>query len=85
MVSTGSVPKQQPEESQQQPCSYQEIFIKSEYNELKEDTEVEVVFFDNEDKEVFFDKEEEEVEEEIFFINLDNIDLVFFQVGVWWL
>ena len=47
-----------------------------------------VVFFDNEDKEVFFDKEEEEVEEEIFFINLDNIDLdnilfVFFQVSVW--
>ena len=45
------------------------------------------MFFDNEDKEVFFDKEEEEVED-IFFINLDNIDLdnilfVFFQVSVW--
>ena len=67
MVSTGSVPKQQPEESQQQPCSYQEIFIKSEDNELKEDTEVEVVFFDNEDKEVeeIFIKLEEEVEEEV--------------------
>ena len=57
-MSTGSVPKQQPEESQQQPCSYQEIFIKSEGNELKENTEVEVLFFDNED---------EEVDEEIFF------------------
>ena len=57
-MSTGSVPKQQPEESQQQPCSYQEIFIKSEGSELKENTEVEVLFFDNED---------EEVDEEIFF------------------
>ena len=65
-MSTRSVPKQQPEKSQQhQPCSYQEIFIKSEDNELKEDTEVEVVFFDNEDKEVeeIFIKLEEEVEE----------------------
>ena len=44
-----------------------------------------VVFFDNEEEEVFFDNEDKEVQEEIFFINLDNIDLVFFQVGVWWL
>ena len=51
MVSTGPVPKHQPEESQQQPCSYQENFIKSEGKE---------------------------VGVEIFFINLDNIDLVFF-------
>ena len=68
MVSTRSVPKQQLEKSQQhQPCSYQEIFIKSEDNELKEDTEVEVVFFDNEDKEVddIFFKLDEEVEEEV--------------------
>ena len=38
-----------------------------------------------EEEEVFFDNEDKEVQEEIFFINLDNIDLVFFQVGVWWL
>ena len=44
-----------------------------------------VVFIDKEEEEVFFDKEDKEVQEEIFFINLDNIDLVFFQVDVWWL
>ena len=44
-----------------------------------------VVFIDKEEEEVFFDNEDKEVQEEIFFINLDNIDLVFFQVGVWWL
>ena len=44
-----------------------------------------VVFIDKEEEEVFFDNEDKEVQEEIFFINLDNIDLVFFQVDVWWL
>ena len=33
---------------------------------------------DKEEEEVYFDNEDKEVQEEIFFINLDNIDLVFF-------
>ena len=36
MVSTGPVLKHQSEESQQQPISYQETFIKSEGKEVEE-------------------------------------------------
>ena len=94
-----SVAEKQPEKPQQhQPWRWQGSSWESEDEELKENTEVEEVFFDNIDKEVedifteveevFFDNEEEEVED--IFTEVDNIDLevinilfVFFQVSVW--
>ena len=83
-----SVPEKQPEKPQQhQPWRCQGSSWESEDKELKENTEVEEVFFDNIDKEVeeeVFDNKEEEVDEEVgsidkevdnIFIEVDNIDL----------
>ena len=89
-----SVAEKQPEKPQQhQPWRCQGSSWESEDEELKENTEVEEVFFDNIDKEVeeeVFDNKEEEVDEEVGSIDkeVDNIDIevdnidIFLQVSV---